>query len=306
MRTSQIIPVKALAKAALLFDFSITRCQGWRLSRRPLTIRVRGDGHGKPTQARNGRQCAGAEVDCTSRARARGVAAPAVDDSAGRGSRPISADPRRSGATSALAADVGGFCARGPAAAPPSFFAEWWLAFLEPPSLGSRICLPARTVVEQGPALSRLSDNRSSSAPAICPCVLNATPNTLRRRRTRRRDRGCGRGWPALGERAAIRCGHGNSGASILVRRPLSVDPCPSTGNTTGACPGYRKDYIMPLACGGVDAVSNSGSQVRILLHPPIVQNSENVIMSDGLSGERIVGNASPFNPCAPRPDRSG
>jgi hypothetical protein len=33
--------------------------------------------------------------------------------------------------------------------------------------------------------------------------------------------------------------------------------PCPSTGKTSGACPGYRKDHINPLACGGPDAVSN-------------------------------------------------
>ena len=33
--------------------------------------------------------------------------------------------------------------------------------------------------------------------------------------------------------------------------------PCPSTGKTSGACPGYRKDHIKPLACGGSDAVSN-------------------------------------------------
>jgi hypothetical protein len=33
--------------------------------------------------------------------------------------------------------------------------------------------------------------------------------------------------------------------------------PCPSTGLTTGACPGYRKDHVKPLACGGPDAVSN-------------------------------------------------
>src|ERR1700756_3153290 len=33
--------------------------------------------------------------------------------------------------------------------------------------------------------------------------------------------------------------------------------PCPSTGGTTGACPGYRKDHIVPLACRGPDAVSN-------------------------------------------------
>jgi hypothetical protein len=33
--------------------------------------------------------------------------------------------------------------------------------------------------------------------------------------------------------------------------------PCPSTGRTTGGCPGYRKDHIVPLACGAPDAVSN-------------------------------------------------
>jgi hypothetical protein len=32
---------------------------------------------------------------------------------------------------------------------------------------------------------------------------------------------------------------------------------CPSTGKTSGSCPGYRKDHIIPLACGGPDAVSN-------------------------------------------------
>jgi hypothetical protein len=26
--------------------------------------------------------------------------------------------------------------------------------------------------------------------------------------------------------------------------------PCPSTGKATGACPGYWKDHINPLACG--------------------------------------------------------
>jgi hypothetical protein len=33
--------------------------------------------------------------------------------------------------------------------------------------------------------------------------------------------------------------------------------PCPSTGPPTGACPGYVKDHIVPLACGGPDAVAN-------------------------------------------------
>lgn len=33
--------------------------------------------------------------------------------------------------------------------------------------------------------------------------------------------------------------------------------PCPSTGSITGACPGWSKDHVIPLACGGCDAVSN-------------------------------------------------
>ena len=33
--------------------------------------------------------------------------------------------------------------------------------------------------------------------------------------------------------------------------------PCPSTGKSSGACPGYRKDHIKALACGGPDTVWN-------------------------------------------------
>lgn len=58
------------------------------------------------------------------------------------------------------------------------------------------------------------------------------------------------------------------SGRSHLVRvtqsKPASrgrdratPHPCPSTGKTSDACPGYRKDHIVPLGCGGPDAVSN-------------------------------------------------
>src|SRR6266446_3600296 len=35
------------------------------------------------------------------------------------------------------------------------------------------------------------------------------------------------------------------------------LHPCPSTGRTTGACPGYVKDHIVALDCGGPDIVAN-------------------------------------------------
>jgi len=33
--------------------------------------------------------------------------------------------------------------------------------------------------------------------------------------------------------------------------------PCPSTMKFTGACPGWAKNHVIPLACGGKDEVSN-------------------------------------------------
>jgi hypothetical protein len=33
--------------------------------------------------------------------------------------------------------------------------------------------------------------------------------------------------------------------------------PCPSTGRTSGVCPGYVKNHIVPLACRGPDTVAN-------------------------------------------------
>ena len=40
-------------------------------------------------------------------------------------------------------------------------------------------------------------------------------------------------------------------------RRFHKNNPCPSTGRTSGACPGYHVDHIVPLACGGADHPSN-------------------------------------------------
>jgi hypothetical protein len=45
---------------------------------------------------------------------------------------------------------------------------------------------------------------------------------------------------------------------SASVKREFQLThPCPATGRTSGACPGYVKDHILPLACGGPDAVAN-------------------------------------------------
>lgn len=33
--------------------------------------------------------------------------------------------------------------------------------------------------------------------------------------------------------------------------------PCPSTGRASGICPGWIMDHVIPLACGGRDAIEN-------------------------------------------------
>jgi hypothetical protein len=33
--------------------------------------------------------------------------------------------------------------------------------------------------------------------------------------------------------------------------------PCPSTGGSSGSCPGYVIDHVNPLECGGADAPFN-------------------------------------------------
>lgn len=35
------------------------------------------------------------------------------------------------------------------------------------------------------------------------------------------------------------------------------ANPCPATGGSRGACPGWQIDHIEPLKCGGPDAPAN-------------------------------------------------
>jgi len=39
--------------------------------------------------------------------------------------------------------------------------------------------------------------------------------------------------------------------------------PCPSTGKTSGACPGYVVDHVVPLKRGGADAPTNMQWQTK-------------------------------------------
>jgi hypothetical protein len=57
--------------------------------------------------------------------------------------------------------------------------------------------------------------------------------------------------------------GERDPGAARRARDPAvarefqRLNPCPSTGQTSGACPGYVRDHVIPLHCGGSDTPSN-------------------------------------------------
>lgn len=59
-------------------------------------------------------------------------------------------------------------------------------------------------------------------------------------------------------------CGDPARDAAGVIKRRSDVltayrkaHPCPSTGKTTGACPRWSMNHMIPIAKGGCDAVSN-------------------------------------------------
>ncbi len=51
---------------------------------------------------------------------------------------------------------------------------------------------------------------------------------------------------------------HGNTHRNSQAKHDfMKFNPCSSTGRTSGACPGYVVDHVVPLKRGGADYPSN-------------------------------------------------
>lgn len=42
-----------------------------------------------------------------------------------------------------------------------------------------------------------------------------------------------------------------------VLREFQRIHPCPSTGLQSGSCPRWHLDHVVPLSCGGADAIFN-------------------------------------------------
>lgn len=45
--------------------------------------------------------------------------------------------------------------------------------------------------------------------------------------------------------------------SKTVINQFKKLYPCPSTGKSTGACPGWAVDHVIPLAVGGCDSTPN-------------------------------------------------
>ena len=59
-------------------------------------------------------------------------------------------------------------------------------------------------------------------------------------------------------------CGEPERYANGVIKRSKSVKayfkkihPCPVTGESSGPCPGWSIDHVIPLSCGGCDSIAN-------------------------------------------------
>lgn len=73
--------------------------------------------------------------------------------------------------------------------------------------------------------------------------------------------------YPSTSSKAATgvaRDSHGRIARSEHAKDEFKkISPCPSTGESSGACPGYVIDHVKPLKRGGADAPSNMQWQTK-------------------------------------------
>jgi hypothetical protein len=68
---------------------------------------------------------------------------------------------------------------------------------------------------------------------------------------------------PALPSADTCTAMRSKTSPSARAQKDQKLHPCPSTGSTAGACPGYVVDHIVPLKRGGADSPENMQWQTR-------------------------------------------
>jgi len=75
--------------------------------------------------------------------------------------------------------------------------------------------------------------------------------------------------YPSTGAHSKAAPGVHRNAHGKIARDPRQTNefkrqhPCPSTGKSSGSCPGYVIDHVTPLKRGGADAPSNMQWQIK-------------------------------------------
>lgn len=114
--------------------------------------------------------------------------------------------------------------------------------------------------IASGHGGSHSSGSHSSGSHSKTSHSSHAKPSTPKSRHSKRQATHHNGNYTQVAQRDS----HGKIARSQHAKSDFKkLHPCPSTGKSSGACPGYVIDHVEPLKRGGADAPGNMQWQTK-------------------------------------------